>query len=177
MRIQAGDFCECDEGEAIYRAARCDTLLGDRLRLGGYTVNDDGTGVVTKRQIVTRIVAVTPILPFELKAGQKYDLDNGEVVTLENHINVREGYKHLAPFQFRVVVAGKAHYYIVTPDGLCVESDDSKQIARIVAEHVEPKPPTNAEKLESAIDLLASARKDDEAFALIREVVADLKAK
>jgi hypothetical protein len=110
--------------------------------------------------------------PCELRAGGKYVLDNGDVVKLDD-----SGFTVPCVHRFLPLSCDGMKYGYVTCDGEVLGYHDKPEaVARITAEYIEPKPPTPIERLEKAIQLFANPRTDDEAFALVRGVIADLKA-
>lgn len=119
-------------------------------------------------------------LTFELKSGERYETvkpsgEAGPVVTLERYNASNDAVQFLMPFFFKF---GKEYSYGVSRDGRCIRFYSVTDQLRIVRPYVEPKPPTNAEQLESALVLLGtmSRKTEDEAMTLIRGVIADLKA-
>jgi len=122
------------------------------------------------RDLIAEHIPQPEPLPFVLKAGGKYELDNGEVIELYVTQWTAKGLRAHFPLQFH----GRGIFY-VTADGVCVH-DGTEEVRRIVREHVPQL--TNAEKLESALVLIGtmSRKTEDEAMSLIRGVIADLKA-
>jgi hypothetical protein len=144
---------------------------------GGYSYTPNGeynVGADDDRDLIAE-VTVTDVLPFELKAGERYDTVNadgtpGPVVALRRpHYSSHALYREV-PF----VADGHAISIaaFVTRHGELFSSDE--WLGRITAPYIAP-PPTIAERLERAIELLANPRQDDSAFALIRGCVAELK--
>jgi hypothetical protein len=178
MKIQAGKYYRRRDGEVIGPATtRTDKGSSYQWTVGGLFFTDDGRyqarGPDCDYDLIAE-VTVTDVLPFELKAGERYetvkpDGTPGPVVTLHSPRWNTKLIGRYMPFA----------NYIPATSYITVNGDifdmDGKPLGRITAPYVEPKPPTMAERLEQAIELLANPRQDDSAFALIRGCVAELK--
>jgi hypothetical protein len=184
IKIQAGKFYRQRCGYVAGPSSLYDEESLYRWRVGGYLYRDDGRHDSYVEEVIDLIaeVTVTDVLPFELKAGEKYetvkpDGTPGPVVELGPSIFSTHG--TAAYFCFAALVDFDDNYdnLLITADGLCVGNSHPGNRYRITAPCVAPPPPTIAERLERAIELLANPRKDDSAFALIRGCVAELKAK
>jgi hypothetical protein len=178
MQIQAGKYYRRRDGRICGPAKLAETSNTYRWNLGGNLFADDGRWSSYRKDLdLIAEVTVTDVLPFELKAGEKYetvkpDGTAGEVLTL-GPARGTPGEKRIIPFT--AYTAGDSdRSWHVTQDGSCVRYYDMVDDLRITAPYIAP-PPTITERLEKAIELLANPRQDDSAFALIRGCIAELK--
>jgi hypothetical protein len=176
IQIQAGKFYRRRDGRICGPAKLAEPSKTYRWNLGGNLFADDGRWSSYRKDLdLIAEVTVQDVLPFELKAGERYDTVNadgtpGPVVALRRpHYSSHALYREV-PF----VADGHAISIaaFVTRHGELFSSDE--WLGRITAPYIAP-PPTIAERLERAIELLANPRQDDSAFALIRGCVAELK--
>jgi hypothetical protein len=176
IKIQEGKYYRRRDGLPVGPAAPTGESMY-RWKLDGRTYCDDGTYDRTRighsYDLITEVIVI-PSLPFQLRVGSKYNTSDWGVVELRDSGPFSLGLKACAPF--RVMQSDEARFY-VNPSGEIISEAKGTVVARIISEYVEPTPPTIAERLEKAIELLANPRKDDSAFALIRGCVAELKAK
>jgi hypothetical protein len=184
MQIQAGKYYRRRDGEVIGPAKhRGDKGSSYQWNVSGNYYTDDGRyqacGPDSPYDLIAEI-EVRDVLPFELKVGEKYcttkpDGSDGPVVTLARTSYAYEYLREVFPFSH-----GSPSEVVFDRYGCGFQLDarltpDSYRCYRITAPYIEPKPPTIAERLERAIELLANPRQDDSAFALIRGCVAELK--
>jgi hypothetical protein len=170
IQIQAGKYYRRRDGRICGPAKLAETSNTYRWNLGGNLFADDGRWSSYRKDLdLIAEVTVQDVLPFELKAGEKYETSNGSVVSLILDKWGARSAQTLLPFYCNI----NGQDYHVTRCGRMLPTRDGDEY-RITAPYVAP-PPTIAERLERAIELLANPRQDDSAFALIRGCVAELK--
>jgi hypothetical protein len=184
MKIEADKYYRTRGGKVVGPVVSVKSSHGPDyvFRADGIDYTKDGCQLnsdISRPLDLVAEVQIVPALGFELKAGCKYETvletREGPVVELIDHESKNSLHDaYLKQFPFCADIRGTR--YFVQNDGLILSNKISANWSgcRIVRE--QPKPTTHAEKLQSAISLLANPRKDDEAFALIRGVIADLKA-
>jgi hypothetical protein len=182
MQIQAGKYYRRRDGQVtgpvILRS-------GETYRhvTGGYSYTPNGeynVGATDDRDLVAE-VTVTDVLPFELKAGEKYetvkpDGTPGEVVTLATSTFGSHLHNRVYPFSCQ---AGRTY---VTPNGEGRNYVNGVTCLRITAPYVAP-PPTTSERLA---EVLAAWNKTLTPLSCVAEhkalitkaegILADLKA-
>jgi hypothetical protein len=178
MKIQAGKYYRRRDGEVIGPATtRTDKGSSYQWTVGGLFFTDDGRyqarGPDCDYDLIAE-VTVTDVLPFELKAGEKYEtvkMDGapGPVVTLKNTTTMRSGFLRLLPFES--CAQGASLFFMANGQGIDADSSDK---FCITAPYVAP-PPTIAERLEKSLELFGDWRKGEEALALVRGCIAELK--
>jgi hypothetical protein len=176
IKPEIGKWYELGTGN-IARAERSDTFPKFPICVGGRHFNEFGEHVCDDVDIVSEVL-ITPVLPFELKAGGKYDTQKpdgspGPVVELVDGV---DRFKRLYPFQ----VCFNDWLHSVALDGLIETSrPDCLSGYRIVSEHVEPPKPTAIERLESLERDFSQLCSDSQHYAIYRQlapIIADLKA-
>lgn len=125
------------------------------LSIADYLFFADGRRAESGLAKVIREVQILPVLGFELRAGEKYDTQDerglcGPVVTVADYEPFSCGrWRKRFPF---CVCDERGQRYAVAPDGEILsrlEFNAPYCGLRIIAPHVEPKPPTPLERLES----------------------------
>lgn len=144
--------------------------------------NYDSRGVYKQSNVgganIIAEVIVTEALPFELRAGGKYnttkpDGSAGPVVTLSKNTF---GHRVISPFQWS---DGHGGLYLVLPDGLMRRYELGDEL-RITSEYIDP-PPTPIERLESALKEIEQplnncyANKVNRFVETVKGAVAELK--
>lgn len=134
--------------------------------IASWNFNEEGKNLSGACRLV-REVHVTPVLPFELVAGQEYDLDNGEVVTLIEYSDESQVWRERMPFR----VNGRHGYrHNVGRDGVLLHSQSSAPLVgrRIVAPHRKPSLSERLEKLR----YVGSTAEFDAILAEVRKLEA-----
>jgi hypothetical protein len=177
IKIQAGKYYRRRDGQVAGPAVnRDDPGTSYPWIVAGCFYTDDGAyDCYTPGHHYDLIaeVTVTDCLPFELRAGGKYetvkpDGTPGEVVTLADAGFGSYLQNRAYPFSCQ---AGRTY---VTPNGEGRNYVNGVTCLRITAPYVAP-PPTIAERLEKSLELFGDWRKGEEALALVRGCVAELK--
>jgi hypothetical protein len=162
MQIQAGKYYRRRDGQVtgpvILRS-------GETYRhvTGGYSYTPNGeynVGADDDRDLIAE-VTVQDVLPFELKAGEKYETSNGSVVSLILDKWGARSAQTLLPFYCNI----NGQDYHVTRCGRMLPTRDGDEY-RITAPYIAP-PPTIAERLEAQIE---KAIRSPEMDALIAEI-------
>lgn len=171
MKIESGKYYERRDG-IVAKAMRSTACGGCDLRIGDayYDSSREGSHKMSSCDIIAE-VAIVPVLPFELKAGERYELDNGEVVQLRKPAHYSAVYLEAYPFE---CVAG-CNSCCVTQAGNLVQIADGMTIGRIVRQHVSPTPIERLESLTHEFGEITSS-KCVEIRDELRAIIADLKA-
>ncbi len=185
LQIQVGKYYRTRIGDIVGPARICHGTYC--VKCSGGSWDRHGSyyeGESNERDLVSEVsVQFTPILPFQLRAGVKYDTQKpdgtaGPVVELERTSD--RGWQEAYCNEFPFVVLAAVYVYSVTRSGTLMNyhNDAIWSGYRIVAEHIEPKPPTAIERLESLSGEFGemTSSKCCEMRDELRSIIADLKA-
>jgi hypothetical protein len=173
VKIEQGKYYRRGDGEVMGPAKhRNEPHTNYPWNVGGCFYTGDGLFQVSGPDQVYDLVAetvCTDVLPFELKAGEKYETSNGSVVSLILDKWGARSAQTLLPFYCNI----NGQDYHVTRCGRMLPTRDGDEY-RITAPYVAP-PPTIAERLEKSLELFGDWRKGEEALVLVRGCIAELK--
>lgn len=137
--IQLGKYYRDIDGNV----GKCISDKANELLVNGWSLDSRGLTHGGELRVVAE-VQVTDVLPFPLIAGNQYELDSGEVVTLQDDKHW-SGFACSTLMPFAFISSTNATFH-VTPHGVALSGDcDNGVTRRIVRPHV-PAPPI--ERLE-----------------------------
>jgi hypothetical protein len=175
IKIQAGKYYRRRDGEVIGPAKhRGDKGSSYQWNVSGNYYTDDGRyqacGPDSPYDLIAEI-EVRDVLPFELKAGEKYEtvkVDGapGPVVTLKNTTTMRSGFLRLLPFES--CAQGASLFFMANGQGIDADSSDK---FCITAPYIAP-PPTIAERLEA----WRKSNFSPDSHSVLDAIIADLKS-